>query len=377
MFGGNGGRSGVPRHLWQLTETLAGRARLTVVSDRDHGGYVAVRSAGAVHHQIDGLRSRAGPVALWRAWGGALRLVRGGQWDLIWLHERMPALMLRLALALGIWKPDPQTRIMMSYHGIPFDPGHRWLAAFASRHLERFLLTRCPPLHLVFLTKDMAVRLADVVGQIALTRHHVHVLPNSSNIGMMAAVTRDVQRNQIERHLVITGRAGYQKNYPLAARLMDHLPDNYVLTLCGTGTDEAQFQARIRRLVRPETRLRIRFAGSVDDVRRVLAAADCYLLTSRYEGLPIGAIEAFEAGLPLVLSAFEAAPDMVAAHPMALCLPLIDLEKDARQITRLTEEYHRNRGVHTARIRQAWRRKYPYDGWQRQVRRLMARVLTE
>lgn len=363
----------MPRHLDQLCETLGGRAELTIASDRNRGGYDGVIRAGATHVEIDGLRTSLHPARLLHGWRGAWRLARARQWDMIWLHARLPALMIRLLLALRLLHLAPQTRLVMSYHGIPFDPGHRPLAAWVSRWIERYLLHACPPMHLVFLSEDMVTRLRHAVGAHALQRHVIHVLPNSSNLGDLPV--RADTASRAERHLVITGRAGYQKNYPLAARLMDHMPPGYILTLCGTGTDDPAFQARILRLVQPPTRARIRFAGSLADVRQVLAQADGYLLTSRYEGLPIGAIEAFESGLPLVLSPFEAAPEMVAAHPMALCLPLKDLPRDAARIARLIEDYKRDRPACTARIRAAWKRKYPYTVWQARVRRLMTEIM--
>ncbi|MCZ4354360.1 glycosyltransferase family 4 protein [Roseovarius aestuarii] len=373
LYGGDGARSGVPRHLDQLCETLGSKIDLTIASDLNRGGYDGVVRAGATHIEIEGLRSSLKPACLFRGWRGAHTLAGIRKWDMIWLHARLPALMIRFSLALGLLRLSPQTHLVMSYHGLPFDPGHRRVAAWASRWIEQYLLRRCPPMHLVFLSEDMVIRLRNSIGPKILQRHVIHVLPNSSNLGELPV--RVACPIDSERHLVITGRAGYQKNYPLAARLMDHMPAGYILTLCGTGTDDPVFQSRILQMVQKETRPRIRFAGSLADVRQVLAQADGYLLTSRYEGLPIGAIEAFESGLPLVLSPFEAAPEMVAAHPMALCLPLKDLPRDAARITRLIEDYNNDRPASTERIRAAWRRKYPYVVWQARVRRLMSEIM--
>lgn len=320
---------------------------------------------------MPGLRSRVGPLPLWRGWRGLIRVLRCGRWDVVWLHARLPALLVRLALALGLLRLPPSTRVMLSYHGLPFDPGHRRLAALLSLRVERWLMRRCPPLHLVVLSPGMEARLRRALGPRALRRHRLWVLPNRSDLGDMP----DPAPATAERHLVITGRTGYQKNYALAARLMDHLPPNYVLTLCGAGTEDAAFQRRLRAEVREDTRPRIRFAGQVADVRPLLARADCYLLTSRYEGVPIGAIEAFEAGLPIVLSPFEAAADLVAAHPMALCLPLRDLPRDAGRIVRLVEAYRADRAARRAAIRYAWRLRYPPGQWPDRVRALLGQVL--
>lgn len=45
---------------------------------------------------------------------------------------------------------------------------------------------------------------------------------------------------------------------------------------------------------------RFRFLGPVSDVEHYLAAADLFLLTSRWEALPISIVEAFRAGLPVI-----------------------------------------------------------------------------
>ncbi len=373
LFGGHGGRSGVPRHLHQLCETLNGTAKLTVVSNRNSGGYDQICHTGARHIEVAGLHSTLDPRNLWRGWIAALRIARAGHWDVLWLHARLPALLLRVALACTLLRLPSHTQVIMSYHGIPFDPGHRRLAARVSRWIERLLLTHCPPMHLVVLTQDMATRLEAAVGRARLERHWVHILANSSNLGRFPP-GRD-GRN--DRRLVITGRAGYQKNYELAVRLMEHMPPDYSLTLCGTGTDDLAFQTHLLRQVGPATRTRIHFAGPLCDVRPLLAEADGYLLTSRYEGLPIGAIEAFECGLPLILGPFEGAPGMVSGHPMAICVPLRDLSRDAGRITALVENYCHDRASGAERIRTAWHRAYPYDRWQKQVRALMCEVLNQ
>ena len=46
----------------------------------------------------------------------------------------------------------------------------------------------------------------------------------------------------------------------------------------------------------------ILFEGQVDEVENYLQAMDCFLLPSRFEGLPYAAIEAQAAGLPVLMS---------------------------------------------------------------------------
>ena len=44
----------------------------------------------------------------------------------------------------------------------------------------------------------------------------------------------------------------------------------------------------------------IKFMGPVSDVATVLASSDMYLLTSRWEALPISIVEAFRSAIPVV-----------------------------------------------------------------------------
>jgi len=60
---------------------------------------------------------------------------------------------------------------------------------------------------------------------------------------------------------------------------------------------------------------RARFLGLVDDVPRVLHAADCYAMPSRHEGLGNAALEALGCGLPSVLADVEGLRDLRPLFP--------------------------------------------------------------
>ncbi len=68
--------------------------------------------------------------------------------------------------------------------------------------------------------------------------------------------------------------------------------------MAGAGPDRAALEAQAAATAPG----RVRFLGSVADVRSVYAAADVVLLTSRTEGLPGVLIEAGLMGLPVIAS---------------------------------------------------------------------------
>lgn len=368
LVGGSGVCSGVPRHLEHLAASLQGIGHITVVSDKNEGGFDNLGAVGAAHITVPGLATSLAPVLLWAGLVGLYRVLRACPADLIWFHARLPVLLGRMLLALRLWRPV--VPVVCTYHGLPFDPGHRPVARHISRVLEKLLLTLCPPLHLVFLTETMMNDMVKTIGQHRLARHHLHVLENRSDLG---ALPEPVPSNH--RHLVMTGRVSWQKDLDLAAKLLVQLPPDFTLTFCGPGTDSPAFCDRIAALVPSDVFIRIRFVGPVQDVRPHLATADAYLLTSRYEGTPIGALEAFEAGLPVILRDFEGAKTLTGLHPHALCLRLQDLDGDATRIVTLLDEVSARGPSVRHEIQSVWAQRWSGAQFTPAVRALVDRVL--
>ena len=71
------------------------------------------------------------------------------------------------------------------------------------------------------------------------------------------------------------------------------------LDLLGDGPERPALAAQIARL---DLEARVRLRGRVDDVPRRLAEADLFVLPSLSEAMPLAAVEAAAAGLPLVLT---------------------------------------------------------------------------
>ena len=368
LIGGDGGTSGVPRHMLHLADSYQGLARVTMISDENVGGFDNVEKFGAPHHVIAGLQTRKSLAHLWGGLRGLTHYLRRSEADLIWLHARMPVLMGRLVLALRLWRP--KGRVAVTFHGLPFGPGHKPRNARLSKTLEKALLSLCPPLDLIFLSQPMADQMRAAMGPARMGKHRVHVLPNCSDLGPLPPP----QKGKGMR-LVMTGRAGWQKNYPLAAQILAHLPDTYEMTLCGAGTQDADFQREITASVPSNVAARIHFAGPLRDVRAALMAADGYMLCSRYEGLPIGALEAFEAGLPVILSSFTGAQDLAATSPYACVLDFDDLTADAAKIDALLTRYTADQSDPRATIRASWEAAWSPKIFRTRSRELLGKLL--
>lgn len=117
---------------------------------------------------------------------------------------------------------------------------------------------------------------------------------------------RDILREDLgiidKQVFLCVGRLSEQKNQE---RLVDIFyeyqkeEDNSVLLLVGTGDKLESIREKIRQYSIED---KIKILGVRTDVNRLLSAADIYILTSKYEGLPISVIEAQCSGLSCVLS---------------------------------------------------------------------------
>lgn len=97
---------------------------------------------------------------------------------------------------------------------------------------------------------------------------------------------------------------------------------SWTLTLVGDGA-RRPFEDLTHRLGLHD---RIRFTGWIapEAVRRMLTAADVYVLPSHYEGVPLGLLEALSAGLAVITTRVGALPEILRDGESALLVPRAD-----------------------------------------------------
>src|SRR6266513_2486326 len=82
----------------------------------------------------------------------------------------------------------------------------------------------------------------------------------------------------------------------------------FCLLVVGRDREEARFAGQARAAGLSE---RVRFLGGRDDVRPLYAAADCFILPSRYDPFPNTALEALAMGLPAIVSSRCGAAEII------------------------------------------------------------------
>lgn len=99
------------------------------------------------------------------------------------------------------------------------------------------------------------------------------------------------------------GRLHFQKNQKFCLEILQQFlkkDSNACLVLIGQGEDEAELKELTRRYGISK---KVYFAGTQTDIRGWLSAFDTFLFPSKFEGLPIAALEAQANGVPMVASA--------------------------------------------------------------------------
>jgi glycosyltransferase involved in cell wall biosynthesis len=87
------------------------------------------------------------------------------------------------------------------------------------------------------------------------------------------------------------------KDYPTLLTALALTPEDEYLAIAGSGPQETKLRQMTRDL---KLEKRVRFLGFEPDVRRWMQAADGFVLCSRWEGLPMGLLEAAACELPVV-----------------------------------------------------------------------------
>lgn len=111
--------------------------------------------------------------------------------------------------------------------------------------------------------------------------------------------------------LIAVGRLAPQKGFAwlidLAASLLHRQPD-WQLVIIGDGPQRRELEERIAAL---DLTKQVHLVGWQPDVRRWLAAADLFVLSSRWEGMPNALLEAMAAGLPVCATPVEGVAELL------------------------------------------------------------------
>jgi glycosyltransferase involved in cell wall biosynthesis len=203
------------------------------------------------------------------------------------VHANLMARMLRLMVRV----PVLVSTIHNIYEGGPF-----WMAAY---RMSNGLVD-----HMTIISEAAANRF---VSERIVPRELLSCVPNGVDTERFQRVSPAARSSLraslgVEQEFVwlAVGRFEDAKDYPNMLRAFAGVRDRHptaVLLLVGHGSLQEETESLARELALGD---RIRFLGVRSDVPEVMAAADGYVMSSAWEGMPIALLEAAAAALPIV-----------------------------------------------------------------------------
>ena len=156
------------------------------------------------------------------------------------------------------------------------------------------------------------------------------------------------ERLAAEKLVLAVGRLVEQKNHELAMRAITQVP-GATLAIVGDGPLRPELERLAAELEAP-----VIFTGVRQDARALMGAADVVVMPSRWEGLPLSALEALASGTPLVATNVRGLRELVTDGENALLVPedpdalaaaLRRVLEDPELATRLSEAGRRMPGA--------------------------------
>ncbi|WP_156885271.1 glycosyltransferase [Acidihalobacter ferrooxydans] len=270
--------------------------------------------------------------------------------DLIHAHGKGAGVYARIVAAL-IRKPCVHTP--HGVHVVQYSPMKRCLYRAYENVTARWVD------HLIFVS-DEEHAASQAAGLWPRTPHSVIVNGVESVTDAQRARWRQDYRRRLElddsQPLIMTlSRFDYQKNMSEAFEVARRLPDAQFAWI-GDGEESALLADRARE----EGVSNIRFLGRIDAPLPWLAAADGYLSTSRWEGLPLAVLEAMSLGVAVVASDVTG-HRAIEGEGAAMLYPLGDSEAAAERLRALLDDPRLRRET-GERGRRLQRERYSAEG---------------
>lgn len=122
------------------------------------------------------------------------------------------------------------------------------------------------------------------------------------------------------------------------------------LLLVGDGPLRPELEARVKALGLED---KVRFLGVRADVPEVLAAADAFVLSSRWEGNPLSVMEAMAAGKPVIATAVGGVPELVEDGVSGVLVPPENVDALAEAMLKLAGDADLRRQLGQAAFKRA------------------------
>jgi glycosyltransferase involved in cell wall biosynthesis len=302
-----GETGGAQAHVLELCRSLRDRASvLGVIGGQVHPSRLG-RELEALGVPVDAIPQLTNSMLPWhlaRAVVRLLRLVRARRPDVIHAHSTAAGAAARVVARMT------RTPVIYTVHGFGFKPGApllRRAAAWCAEWLFAPLTT-----HMICVSQSdrtLASRLPIAAERVSVIMNAVRDQPDRADArGSPVKVTMVARFADPKRPDLLLGAL---------ALIRDRRGEELPATFMGSGPE---LDAHVRLAAKLGLRS-VQFAGDVQDVPSRLAQHSIFVLMSNHEGLPIAAIEAMRAGLPIVASDLPGLREMIRSGQHGILVP--------------------------------------------------------
>lgn len=255
--------------------------------------------------------------------------------DVVHTHSSKAGILGRIAAALAA-----VPRAVHTFHGFGFNDFQRHAVKSLYVRLERFCATLSDAL--IFVSRaNEEYALRHGIGQgrrRALIRSGVDLSRFPAKLADKAAKKAELQFGRHKPLVVSIGNLKPQKNpldfVAVAQRVSAEIPDAEFLFI-GEGPLRRKIEFQV---IASGLSHRFSLPGWRRDAAEWLAAADVYVMTSLWEGLPRALVEAMRSGVPSVCYAADGVRDVLEDGVNGYCVPLGDVAQAASRVVALLKD---------------------------------------
>lgn len=277
-------RGGAQIHLLDLLKNLPSGCQPTIATGE--AGYL-VEQAGQLDipvHQIRHLRQPISPVNDFLALRELTSLIKSESPDLVHAHTSKAGLLGRLAGWLT------RTPTVFTAHTWSFADGISSFQRQVSIPLERF-----------------AGRIGGKVITVSRANEEIAIRESITDGANLVTIWNGIPDSDLRASpgsadvpkIVMVARFAPQKDQLSLVKAVSGVQTPWRLVFVGDGPTRSEVEAEVHRLHLSD---RIDFLGDRGDIAAVLATSDLFVLSTKWEGLPLSILEAMRAGLPVITS---------------------------------------------------------------------------
>jgi glycosyltransferase involved in cell wall biosynthesis len=127
----------------------------------------------------------------------------------------------------------------------------------------------------------------------------------------------------------------HQKAVDVLIEAFGNIQQRTMLVIAGQGVEREKLEALVKKNGLEQ---KVLFVGVQKNIPQFLTSIDCFVLPSRYEGLPLVLIEAMAAGKPVIVSDFDSAKEVVVSNVNGIIVPRENPEALAQAMRHVMED---------------------------------------